>query len=152
MMYMVAYFKKLLKSKLKQAWLNYCLINQFGRADTFMANNWFGEKIILLNKEQICLSTNTSSNKLLRETVVMNVIFFWKCQKAVFCTIKTTLHANCYRLIAKLPNLLLLVKHIIKDFFFCKQLGWTELQSNFQQLVFLDLFEDGTAHFTTGLE
>lgn len=39
MIYIVAYFKKLLKSDLKQVWLDYLLINPSGRADKFMAND-----------------------------------------------------------------------------------------------------------------
>ena len=47
---------------------------------------------------------------------------------------------------------MLLIKHMTKDSLFCKQLGWTRLQSNFQQLAFLDLFVDDTACFATSLE
>lgn len=65
MMYIIAFFKKLWKSNLKQAWLDYYLINPFGQADKFMANNQFDEKIILLNKEMICPSANTYSNEFL---------------------------------------------------------------------------------------
>ena len=39
-----------------------------------------------------------------------------------------------------------------KDILFCEQFSWTELQGNLQQLVFLDLFADGTAYFATGLK
>lgn len=39
-----------------------------------MANNRFDKKIILLNKEKICLSANVLSNEFLRETVAMNII------------------------------------------------------------------------------
>ncbi len=39
-----------------------------------MANNQFGERIILLNKKKICLSANAFFNKFLRETLAMNVI------------------------------------------------------------------------------
>ncbi len=48
-----------------------------------MANNRFGKRIILLNKEKISPSANASSNEFLRKTVAMNVISFWKCREAV---------------------------------------------------------------------
>lgn len=38
-MYMIAYFKKLWKADLKQAWLNYCHINLSRQADKFIAND-----------------------------------------------------------------------------------------------------------------
>ena len=38
-MYIIADFKKLWKSDLKQAWLDYYLINPSGRADKFMTDN-----------------------------------------------------------------------------------------------------------------
>ena len=74
MMHMVACFKKLWKTDLKQAWLDYSLINPSRRANKFMADDRFGEKIILLNKEKIRLSANAKSDEFLREIVVMNVI------------------------------------------------------------------------------
>ena len=51
-MHIVACFKKLWKSDLKQAWLDNCLINPFRQADKFIANNQFGKKIILLNEKK----------------------------------------------------------------------------------------------------
>ncbi len=120
MMHIVAYFKKLWKFDLKQAWLDYYLINLFRWADKFMANNWFGKKIILLNKKRIYLSINISSNKFLREIIVINVIFLWKYQEAVSHIIRATLHINCHSFVAKLPNVSLLIKYIIEDSLFLK--------------------------------
>lgn len=85
-----------------------------------MANNWFGKKIILLNKKMIYLSANALSNGFLRKSVAINRIFFQKCQKAILRTIKTTLHNNYSSLVAKLLNVLLLVKDITEDSFFYK--------------------------------
>ena len=76
MMHMVACFKKLWNSNLKQAWLDYCLINLSERTNKFMANNRFGDRIILLNKKMICPSANALCNEFLRKTMVMNVISF----------------------------------------------------------------------------
>ena len=151
-MHIVTCFKKLWKSNLKQAWLDYCLINPSKRADKFMANDRFGKKIILLNKKMICPSVNVLSDEFLRETVIMNMIFFWKCQEAISRTIRTTLHGNCHSFAAKLPNILLLVKNMTKNSLFCEQLGQKRLQSNFQQLTFLDLFADGTACLAISLK
>lgn len=123
MMHMVVYFKKLWKSDLKQAWLDYCLINLSRRVNKFIADNLFGKKIILLNKEKICPFANVLSDEFLRETMAMVVIFLWKCQKVISCTIGATLYNNCYSFAAKLPNVLLLVKHMMKDFFFYEQLS-----------------------------
>lgn len=74
MMHMIACFKKLWKTNLNQTWLDYSLINLCGNVDKFMTNNCFGKKIILLNSEKICLSTNITSDEFLREIVVIYVI------------------------------------------------------------------------------
>lgn len=74
MMHIVACFKKLWKTDLKQAWLDYSLINPSGKANKFMADDRFGERIILLNKEKIRPSANAKSDEFLREIVAMNVI------------------------------------------------------------------------------
>ena len=42
--------------------------------DKFIAKNWFDKKIILLNKMKICFSTNITFNKLLKKSIVINVI------------------------------------------------------------------------------
>lgn len=88
-----------------------------------MADNWFDKKIILVNKKMICPSVNISSNDFLRKTVTINVISFLKSQKVVFHITGATLHSNCHGFIVKLSDVLLLVKHIIKDSFFYKPLG-----------------------------
>ncbi len=122
---MVACFKKLWKADLKQAWLDYSLINPSGRADKFMADDRFGERIILLNKEKIRLSANATSDEFLREIVAMNVISLWKCREAVSHAMRATSHGNRHSVAAKLPDISLLVKHMTEDFLFCEQLGRT---------------------------
>ena len=42
-----------------------CLINPSGRTNKFMANDHFGEKIILLNKEKVRPSSNAKSDEFL---------------------------------------------------------------------------------------
>ncbi|WP_375449060.1 hypothetical protein [uncultured Nostoc sp.] len=117
-----------------------------------MANNRFGEKIILLNKEKICPFANISSNEFLRKTVAMNVISLWKCQEAVSRNTGAILHSNRHSLAAKLPDISLLVKHMTEDSLFCERLDWTRLRSNLQQSAFSDLFADDIARLATGLE
>ncbi len=108
--------------------------------------------MILLNKEKIRLSATSSSDEFFRETVAINVISLWKCREAVSQTTGPTLHGNRHSFNAKLPDVLLLVKHMTKDSLFCEQLGRTRLQSNLQQSAFPDLFADGTTRLATGLE
>lgn len=74
MINIIAYFKKLLKSNLKWAKLNYCLINLLRKVNKFMANNQFGKKIILLNKKKTYLFTNALSDEFLRKIVIINMI------------------------------------------------------------------------------
>lgn len=149
---MVACHKQIWKPKLKKAWLDYCLINPFGKPDKFMANERFSEKIVLLNKEKVCLSTNTNTNKFLRKFVSMNVISLWKCQKAVSRVIRAILHSNCHSFATKVSEVFLLMKHMIKDSFFQKQLGWIELRNNYTEYAFKDLFAKRIARIFTDME
>lgn len=57
-------------------------------------------------------------------------IVTWKCQQAVSRTMGATLHSNCHSFAAKLPNILLLIKHMTKDSLFHEQLGQTEMRNN----------------------
>lgn len=41
-----------------------------------MADDRFGKKIVLLNKEKVYPSANASTDEFLREIVSMNIIFF----------------------------------------------------------------------------
>ena len=152
LIHMVAYFKKLWKLELKQAWLDYCLINPSGKSGKFMANDQFGERIVLLNKEKVCPSANASTNEFLREIVLMNVIFFWKCQEAVSCATGATLHSNCHSLATKVYDVSLLVKHIIEDSFSREQLGRTDLYNNCTEYAFRDLFAEEVARLSTGVK
>lgn len=70
----------------------------------------------------------------------------------VSCTNGATLHGNYHHLAAKLPNVSFFIKYIIENSFFYKQLDWTGVQNNFQQLVFFNLFADNITHPATGLE
>ena len=117
-----------------------------------MANNQFSKRIIRLNKDMICISTNVLFNEFLRKIVAMNVISLWKCQEVISRTTRATSHSNCHSLAVTLFNISLLIKHIIENSLFCEQLGRIGLWSNLQWLAFPDLFADGIARFATGLE
>lgn len=82
----------------------------------------------------------------------MNVISFWKCQEVVSHAMGATLHGNRHSLVAKLADILLLVKHITEDSLFRKQLDWTEMQNNGPESAFYDLFVEDTARLSTGVE
>ncbi len=59
---------------MKNTWLYYCLINIFGRPNKFVLDDWFGETIIMLNKQNIDLFANAKSDEFFRETISQNVI------------------------------------------------------------------------------
>lgn len=80
------------------------------------------------------------------------MIFFWKCQEVVFHTTRANLYNNCHSLVAKLLDILLLIKYIIEDPFFYKQFSWIGLQTNLQQLAFPNLFADSTTYLATDLK
>ena len=48
-----------------------------------MSDDWFSERIILLNKEKVCPSANAKTDQFLRETVALNVLSFWLYKEAV---------------------------------------------------------------------
>lgn len=50
---------------MKEAQLDSCLINISGRLNKFVPDNWFGEKIIMLNNENINPFTNAKSDEFL---------------------------------------------------------------------------------------
>lgn len=95
MMHMVACFKKLWKSDLKQAWFDYSLITRSRKPDKFMADDRFCERIVLLDKEKVRPSANASSDEFLREVVAMNMISLWKYREAVSRATGATSHGNC---------------------------------------------------------
>lgn len=125
MIYIVACFKKLWKTDPKQAWLDYFLINPSGKVDKFMANDCFNKRIILLNKEKICPSANTTFDKFLRKIITIKVNFLQKCQKVISCVTGAISHGNYHNPATKLPNILVLIKYLTKDSLFHEKLGQT---------------------------
>lgn len=83
-----------------------------------MADDQFGKKIILLNKEKVCPFANASTNEFLRKIVLMNVISFWKCQEIIYYATKIILHVNCYNFTTKVYKISILIKYMIEDSFF----------------------------------
>lgn len=118
-----------------------------------MAEDCFGEKIILLNKEKVQSLVNAKSDKLLREVVALNVLLLWKCRKAVSRTTGVTSHGNRHSLVAKLLDISLLIKHIAGDSIFEEKLGRCRAQNGNGNLpsAFVDLFTEETARLSTGI-
>lgn len=50
---------------MKKTLFKSCFINIFGRPNEYISNNWFGETIIIMNKENINLSANAKSDEFL---------------------------------------------------------------------------------------
>lgn len=48
-----------------------------------MTDTQFSEKIILLNKEIVHLSTNAKSNEFLSEMIVLNILLLWSYKEVV---------------------------------------------------------------------
>lgn len=79
---MVACFKRLWKKDMKEVWLRFYLINISGRLNKFVPNDWFGEIIIILNKENINPSVNAKSDKFLCKTVLQNMLLLCNSKEA----------------------------------------------------------------------
>lgn len=97
----------------------------FGKSNKFIANDRFGEKIILLSKDKICLFANIKSNNFFRKTVALIVLSLWLGKKVVSHDTGATSYGNCYFFVAKLPNVSLLVKHMTNNSIFDEKLGRT---------------------------
>ena len=116
-----------------------------------MSDDRFGEKIILLNKEKVRPSANAKTDEFLRETVALNVLSLWLYKEAVSQATGATSHGNCHFLVAKLPDVSLLVKHMIDDSIFEEKLSRTGISNNTAMSAFPDLFYIGSAHLSNGI-
>lgn len=118
-----------------------------------MADDRFGERIILLNKEKVRPLANAKLDEFLREVVALNVLLLWKCREAVLRTTGATSHGNCHFLVAKLPDVSLLIKHMAGDSIFEEKLGQCGAQNGNSNLssAFVDPFTEGTARLSTGI-
>ena len=116
-----------------------------------MFDDRFGERIILLNKEKVCPSANAKTDEFLRETVALNILSLWLCKEAVSRATGATSHGNRHSLVAKLPDVSLLVKHMIDDSIFEEKLGRTGMSNNTAMSAFPDLFYIRSAHLSNGI-
>lgn len=116
-----------------------------------MADDRFGERIILLNKEKVRPSANVKSDEFLREVVALNVLSLWKCREAVLRTTGATSYGNRHSLVAKLPDVSLLIKHMAGDSIFEEKLGRCGAQNGNVLSAFVDLFTEGTTRLSTGI-
>lgn len=144
---LVACLKHLWKKDFKQAWLDYCVINPSGGKDTFMADNRFGETIIMLNKEKVRPSANAKSDSFLREMVALNVMSLWKCKEVMARITGATSHENYYLLVSTFPDMSLLVKHLVEDAAFEEQLG----RGIGKEIQLPDFFSEGTTNISSGV-
>ena len=55
--------------------------------------------------------------------VALNVILLGKCKKVMICITRVTSHGNHHLLVSIFPNISLLIKHLIENIAFEKQLG-----------------------------
>ncbi len=116
-----------------------------------MADNRFGERMILLNKEKVCPSANAKSDEFLGKTVALNVLSLWSYKEIVSRATGVTSYDNHYSFVAKLPDVSLLVKHIINESIFKKKLGRTGMLDNTPMSAFPNLFYIGSAHLSNGI-
>ena len=123
MIHMVACFKKLWKKEMKEAWLHSCLINISGRPNKFVPDDWFGETIIMLNKENINPSANAKSDEFLRETVSRNVLSLWNSKAVLSQAARSTSHGNRHSTISSFPDICYLIKILANESAFEEQLG-----------------------------
>ena len=80
------------------------------------------------------------------------MISLWKCLETVSHTTRAILHGNFHRLTTKVPDVSLLMKYMIEDFLFQKQLNRIGLHNNCTEYIFRDLFAERVAHISTDVE
>ncbi len=95
-----------------------------------MANDQFGERIILLNKEKVCPSSNVKSDEFFQKTVALNVLLLWAYKEAISRATDATSYGNCHFLIAKLPDVSFLVKHMTDNSIFDEKFSRIGTQNN----------------------
>ena len=74
--------------------MDYCLINTSGRANKFFVDDRFGETINKEIKDKVRPSANVTSDKFLRETVVLNIISLAKTREVMARKSVATNHGN----------------------------------------------------------
>lgn len=104
-----------------QAWLNYSLINIFGRPGKFYPDNCFGETIIKLNIKKVRLSSKAKSDIFLCKTVALNLMSLWKSKKVLAEGTGATSHSNCHSVVESYPNMQFLPRLIVESSIFLPQ-------------------------------
>ena len=82
--------------------------------------------------------------------MALNVLSLWSCKKAVSRATGATSHGNRHCLVAKLPDVSLLVKHMIEDFIFKEKLGRTGIRNNSAISAFPDIWYIGAGRLSNG--
>lgn len=80
------------------------------------------------------------------------MVSFYKYQKVVFHTMGATLYGNCHSLTVRLPNILLLIKHMIEGLLFYEEFGRIEIRNNIQVSAFSDLFVEDKIYLSIDIE
>lgn len=83
LIHLVACLKKIWGPKIKKTWMNYCLINTSEKTNKFFINDWFGETIIKENKGKVRPLANATSDRFLKETVILNIILLAKTREVM---------------------------------------------------------------------
>lgn len=138
--YIVAYFKRLRKKIMKEAWLRSCLINISSWPNKFVPDNWCGEIIIMLNKENINPFTNAKSDKFFCKIVLQNMLSLCNSKEVLLQAIGSIKHYNCYSTISSYLDVCYLVKFLTKEVVFHEQLGRGDSRSDLT-----NLFANGSA-------
>lgn len=83
LIHLVTCLKKIGGPKIKKTWMDYYLINILEKTNKFFVVDLFVEIIIKENKDKVKLSTNATSEKFLRETVMLNIISLAKTREVI---------------------------------------------------------------------
>lgn len=133
-MHIVACFKRLQKKEIKEVWLGSYFINISSWSNKFIPNNWFGEAIIILNKENINLFVNAKSNEFFYKTVLQNVLSLYNSKEALLQATGSTKNSNCHLIVGSNPDIYYLVKFLINKAVFHKLLRKSNSRSNLPNL------------------
>ncbi len=83
--------------------------------------------------------------------MTLNVLSFWSYKEIVLWATDITSYSNCHFFVAKLPNISLLVKHMIDDSIFKERLGRIGMPNNTPISAFPDLFYIWSAYLSNSI-
>lgn len=107
---------------MKKTQMDYCLINTLGKANKFFADDWFGEIIIMKNKDKVKPLVNTTSDKFLRETIVLNIILLAKRGEVIVKKSSAINYGNYHLVVNNTVNVSKLDQIPVEDSVFEEQL------------------------------